>query len=73
VAVINWDWLPDLTGRSPEDIRRCLDEHDAYTETQPGVVTKNANEIFAFANEILVGDLSCCRGVRRRTGLRPGL
>ena len=57
VAVINWDWLPDLTCRSPEDIRRCLDEHDAYTETQPGVVTKNANEIFAFANEILVGDL----------------
>lgn len=57
VAVINWDWLPDLTGRSAEDIRRCLDEHDAYTETQPGVVTRNANEIFAFANEILVGDL----------------
>jgi predicted Mrr-cat superfamily restriction endonuclease len=58
VAVINWDWLPDLTGRSPEDIRRCLDEHDAYTETQPGVVTRNANEIFAFANDISVGDLA---------------
>jgi restriction system protein len=57
VAVINWDWLPDLTGRSPEDIRRCLDEHDAYMETQPSLVTRNANEIFRFANEILVGDL----------------
>jgi predicted Mrr-cat superfamily restriction endonuclease len=35
-----------------------LDEHDAYTETQPGVVTKHANEIFAFANDISVGDLA---------------
>jgi hypothetical protein len=54
---INGDWLPDLTSRSPEDIRRCLDEHDAYTEKRPGVVTRNANEVFAFANEISVGDL----------------
>ena len=51
------DWLPDFTGRSPEDIRRCLEEHDAHIATQPGVMTRNANEIFAFASEISVGDL----------------
>lgn len=55
--MIHWDWLPDLNGLSPAEIRDQLAGHSDYAGSRAGNLTKHANEIHLFVNEVDEGDL----------------
>ena len=57
VVVINWDWLPDLTGLSSGDVRHELSLHPDYEGSAEGSLTKHANEIHGFVNDVALGEL----------------